>query len=181
MPEKNTKDIIYYREIDSTNDQAKVLARQGHPSGTTLVAFKQNKGKGQKGRKWHSPPNEGLYLSMIIRPDKAPKDLPQYVRRTANVIIRTIKQKYKIPLVLEWPNDLLLENKKVGGILLEAVTQANSVSFLIFGLGLNLNQKEFPGYLKHTAISLFQKTGKRYNIESIAEAIKKALIKELKI
>lgn len=170
--------ICYFEEVNSTNDEAKKLAYAGAKAGTAVVAYSQKKGRGRDGRKWYSSANEALYFSMVIRPKGEPEELKEYVRRAAEVTVKAVKEKLNVEIGIEWPNDLILDERKVGGILLESVTQGQKVAFLILGLGLNLNQEKFPDDLKASAISLYQKTGKKYDIKKIARVIREAMVKE---
>ncbi len=179
--------ICYFDVVGSTNDEAKELAQAGAQSGTVVVAFEQTKGRGRphsrlfftkEARKWYSPAKEGLYFSIIIRPKSALQDLKEYVRRSAEVICASISKNLAIKIDIEWPNDLLIDGKKVGGILLESVIRGEKSSFLILGLGLNLNQERFPPDLKNAAISFYQKTGKKYDIKEVAQKLKEGLNNE---
>ncbi|MBU0579703.1 MAG: biotin--[acetyl-CoA-carboxylase] ligase [Candidatus Margulisbacteria bacterium] len=170
--------ICYFDEVGSTNDEAKRLAEAGAKAGTCVVAFAQTKGRGRNGRKWYSAKDEGLYFSIIIKPQEAPKDLTTYVRRAALTTVKAINESMGIEMAIEWPNDLILDERKVGGLLLESVTRGKKVSFLILGLGLNLNQEKFPPDLQNAAISFWQKTGQKYEIKQVAQVIKEAMQSE---
>ncbi len=179
VPVKKTGTIYFYDEVDSTNDVARALAHRDAHAGLAVVADTQRRGRGQKGRVWHSPAGEGLYFSLILRPKVVPRDLTIYVRRIAEVTAKMLRTVHGIEVGIEWPNDLILEGKKVGGILLEAVTQGEKTAFLIAGIGLNLNQTLFPDHLRGSAISLRMHAGKAFDREAVARDLQEALSREL--
>ena len=179
--------ICYFEEVGSTNDEARLMAEAGAEEGTAVVAMAQTKGRGRphsrgilgrEARRWYSPAGEGLYFSMVLRPHSSSQELSHYVKRAAEVVIAVVKEKLGVEITPEWPNDLILADRKVGGILIEAVSRGKKPSFLILGLGLNLNQENFPPELKASAISLYQKTGNKYDIKEVARMIREAMVNE---
>ena len=109
----------YHEEIESTNAEARRLANDGAPEGTVVIAENQLKGRGRLGRTWTSPPGKGLLFSVILRPELAMTDAHLLTLTTGNAVAEAIEAQVKIPVHLKWPNDLIVDNKKAGGILLE--------------------------------------------------------------
>ncbi len=170
----------WYDELDSTNDEAKRLIRSNAFEGENSVvicAHRQTKGRGQFSRHWYSDDDGGLYYTFIKKnPTRSLLETEQIITVTAHAIKKSIEDHATCHVSLEWPNDLILNGKKVGGILVEAISsEERGTAFIIVGVGLNLNQSEFPDELRHVAISLRQYTGKVYNKTAFAEYITKEL------
>jgi len=160
------KNIYYYETVDSTNLTARHLAEEGAPGGCTVVAEQQLAGRGRLGRSWFSPPQSGLWFSMVLRPDKAPPtDASAITLVTAAVLARLFHEKYELQLEVKWPNDLLIGGKKTGGILTEIKAEPDRIEYLIVGTGININQKQsdFPKELKGQATSLFAEKNTRFD------------------
>ena len=146
--------IYHFETLTSTNDLAKELGAKGAPQGTLVVAEAQTKGRGRLGRGWESPPGAGLYASLLLRPPLPPTELPQITLTTAVAVVRAVRRATGLTLGIKWPNDLLLGDQKVGGILTEMETETDRIRYLVVGLGLNVNKARFPAELKTTATSL---------------------------
>ncbi|MEW5901792.1 MAG: biotin--[acetyl-CoA-carboxylase] ligase [Acidobacteriota bacterium] len=138
----------------STNDLAKRLAQEGAVEGTVVTAEEQTKGRGTKGRSWHAPRGQGLYLSVILRPRRSDLSLLPLVAGIA--CAEAIREVSGIAVRLKWPNDVVWNGRKLGGILCESEFVGNRVKFAVLGIGLNLDQKpgDFPPDLRKTATSL---------------------------
>jgi BirA family transcriptional regulator, biotin operon repressor / biotin---[acetyl-CoA-carboxylase] ligase len=132
------KDIHYFKEVDSTNDVAKYLAENGAEEGTVVVAEIQNRGKGRRGKTWISPPG-GVWMSIILRPDIPPSKAPQLTLVTGVAVAETLKKELKLDVGIKWPNDILIGNKKVCGILTEVNASINKVNYVIVGIGIDMN------------------------------------------
>jgi BirA family biotin operon repressor/biotin-[acetyl-CoA-carboxylase] ligase len=154
--------IYHFDTTVSTNDQAKKLGVQGAAEGTLVVAETQSGGRGRLGRSWHSPPGQGLYASLLLRPPLPPSELPQITLSTAVSVVRTLSRSVGVTPGIKWPNDLILRGKKVGGILTEMETESDQIRYLIVGLGLNVNNADFPPELADTATSLFREEGRLF-------------------
>ncbi|MFP3982070.1 MAG: biotin--[acetyl-CoA-carboxylase] ligase [Desulfurivibrionaceae bacterium] len=133
--------VRYFQETDSTNARAREEARKGAESGTVFVAETQSKGRGRLGRSWHSPAGSGLYFSLILSPGISTTDLPKISLATGVALCRAIRGYVENP-ALKWPNDLLLEGRKVAGILTETIPRQDTASLVIMGIGINVNQCE---------------------------------------
>lgn len=154
------QEIVYrYDVLPSTNDRARELAEAGAPEGTTVMAWQQTAGRGRQGRRWYSPPGAGLYHSIILRPPLPPVEAPLLGLVAAVALAETIREDYHLPADIKWPNDILVLGRKIAGILLELEADADRVRFVILGIGVNLNQTNFPADLGQPATSLRLETG----------------------
>lgn len=150
------KKIVYRDLVDSTNALAFELAMGGAPEGTCVIAETQNTGKGRLGRKWFSPAGKNLYLSVILRPTIPPSRIYPITFLSSLAACETIRTLTQIEPVLKWPNDVLVEGRKICGTLLELSTEADMVRFVIVGIGLNINMEEaeFDQEIRTKATSL---------------------------
>ncbi|MEA4925531.1 MAG: biotin--[acetyl-CoA-carboxylase] ligase [Syntrophomonadaceae bacterium] len=144
------RDYIYFREIDSTNNRARLLASQGYPEGTVVVAEMQTAGRGRRGRDWYSPVQQGIYVSVILRPELPLKEISRVSLVTAAAVAQTLESELGLNPRIKWPNDVLVDNKKIAGMLSEAVTDMDGVEYIVVGIGLNINNdiQEFPPDLR---------------------------------
>jgi len=170
------KKIIHYKEIDSTNDQARRLVKEGLGEGAVIIADTQTKGRGKPGSAWFSPAGVGVYLSAVVKPYKNPDDLAPITLLGAGAAVSAIMRTTGLEAEIKPPNDVLLKGKKLCGILVERVASAH----LIIGLGLNLNTsaQSFPEDLKDHATSLLIESGKSYNLREFANILIAELDKE---
>lgn len=174
VPNNNGREPHSYRivrldETGSTNDDAKQLARAGAPEGTVVVAERQTAGRGRRGRSWITPPGTALTFSVVLRPDIAPTQVPLLVflaaaavRQAAEEVLEEAAGGAPGPDVLiKWPNDVVVENRKLCGILVETNADRDQVHWCIVGIGVNVNQQadEFPPDLRQQATSLRQLAG----------------------
>ena len=153
------RDTLYwYGCLDSTNDQAKLLARQGAPHGTLLIAGQQTAGRGRMGRVFQSPENAGVYLSLILRPHCAPTELMHLTCAVGVAMVDAIEKAAGIRPGIKWINDLIWEKKKLGGILTELSLDAKTglVEYAVVGIGINCTQQanQFPQEIQDIASSL---------------------------
>ena len=145
--------IIHLPSCPSTNDVLRELAEQGEEEGVVVLAEEQTAGRGTKGRSWFSPRGQGLYLSVLLRPARESALFPLMA---GVAVAEAMAEAYSLAIRVRWPNDLILETKKLGGILCESSFAGSQLSYVIIGIGLNLNQEEedFPPPLRQTATSL---------------------------
>ena len=152
--------IYTFDSIDSTNNCAKAVAGCGAEEGTVVIAEKQTAGRGRLGRLWHANPNENLTFSIVLRPKlsaEAVNLIPLYV---AVGVARAVERVTKLSVDCKWPNDLLVKGKKFAGILIEGSFKQNAVESVIVGIGINVNQQNFPPDLQSKATSLRLETNK---------------------
>lgn len=136
------KKIHYYEAVPSTMDLAMELGMKGACEGTVVLAETQTKGKGRLGRIWFSPKYKGIYLSLILRPKFSPERTPLLTLLSAVSICEAIKEHCGIDAQIKWPNDILIHNKKVAGILTELNAEMDEVNFVVIGIGLNVNNEK---------------------------------------
>ncbi|MBK5100811.1 MAG: biotin--[acetyl-CoA-carboxylase] ligase [Desulfobacteraceae bacterium] len=166
-------DIIYFSETDSTNTRAKELATQGAPEGTLVVSEEQTGGRGRKGREWFSPSKGGIYLSLILRPTISPGEAPKITLLTAVATAEALLSLTQLEIRIKWPNDILVNGKKLVGILTEMSTDMDKIDYVVVGLGLNVNTPGFPKDISDKATSLFIETGKQFSrARLVAEFLK---------
>ncbi len=169
----NTKNfgrkIVFLREITSTNDFAKKLANYGADEGTVVLAEKQSAGKGRLGRTWISP-HGGLYFSIILKPEIRVSDAVKLVFVASLAVAETLRDLYGLKVETKWPNDVMVDNKKVCGILAEMSSMGEHLKFVVLGIGVNANfnvRETFPEELQKSVISLHDVLGKKVKREQI--------------
>ena len=133
------REIRYFDSIPSTMDLATELGIQGLPEGTLVVAEAQTKGRGRLGRIWFSPKYKGIYLSLILRPKISPTHGPLLTLLSAVSICEAINTVVGLDARIKWPNDILIQQKKIGGILTELSAEMDEIRFVILGIGMNVN------------------------------------------
>lgn len=150
------RNVFYYDRVDSTNREAKELASAGAPSGSLVVAEEQAGGKGRLGKGWFSPWGMGIWCSVILRPDVNIGQAHLITMLTAVAVASAVEKDLGVKPGIKWPNDLLVDGKKICGILTEMSAEMENISYLVVGLGINANipSSAFPGELKDTATSL---------------------------
>lgn len=150
--------VIYYPSLTSTMDVAKREARQGASEGTVVITDNQTRGRGRLKRVWLSP-RDNIALSVILRPDLS--HLPSLIMLASLAVVGTIKTVTGLKSQIKWPNDVLINDKKVSGILIESDLQGSAVNYSIIGIGLNVNLKpaDFPE-IQSIATSLAHELGK---------------------
>jgi BirA family biotin operon repressor/biotin-[acetyl-CoA-carboxylase] ligase len=161
--------LYYYEEIGSTNDEAFRLGSAGAPEGTALIANSQSAGKGRMQRVWYSPAGSNIYTSIILRPQIEPARAPQ-ISILAGVAVADILESYCPDRIkLKWPNDVLINGKKVCGILSQMKTIVSEVDFIILGIGINVNisYNEFPKEICNIATSLAIETGREISRQEL--------------
>ena len=153
--------LYLFSRVDSTNEQARRLADEGSPAGTLVLADAQTEGRGVEGRSWHSPKGMGLYLSILLRPRALPN--PKLLPLLAGLGIAKATEQL-IPnaqVAIKWPNDLIVSDRKAGGVLSEASWEGDVVRHVVLGIGINVHQGpgDFPAELRPVAISLDMAAG----------------------
>lgn len=146
----------YHDEIESTNVEARKLATAGAPEGTVVVAESQSAGRGRLGRRWTSPAGKGLLFSVILRPPVSMTDAHLLTIVAATAASDAIESLVPVRVRIKWPNDLFIDDRKAGGILLEVAGEQDAIDWVVVGVGLNVNTEysELPVALRRTAVSL---------------------------
>ncbi|EOD01124.1 biotin--[acetyl-CoA-carboxylase] ligase [Caldisalinibacter kiritimatiensis] len=166
------RDILYFNSIDSTNSKAKQLASDGKGEGTVIISEEQTKGRGRLGRNWVSPKGKGVWMSIIIRPDIQPIDASKITQVTAAAVSKSILE-LGIKNYIKWPNDIIINNKKVCGILTEMSGELNKINYIVIGIGINVNldENEIPNDIKDIATSLKIESGKKVSRKQLVANI----------
>jgi len=156
--------IIEYKEVDSTNDIAKSMLLDGTNIDKTIIISEcQKKGRGQGNNKWYSDNKNGIYFSMILRPNISLSKLEGLSIKTGEILKEFLELRFKgINLTVKPPNDIMAENRKLSGILIESINVGQETRGIIIGIGLNVSHRklDFPEELRETAISLSELCGK---------------------
>jgi BirA family biotin operon repressor/biotin-[acetyl-CoA-carboxylase] ligase len=153
--------IVCVRETESTNQFAFRTAEEGAGDGTVVLAESQTGGKGRLGRRWESPPGVNLYCSVILRPPILPVNAPQLTFLSAVAVARAIESVTHLQPRIKWPNDILVHERKVAGLLNEMSAETDTVHWVVLGIGVNINmvREQFPDDLRYPASSLLLEEG----------------------
>ncbi|MEQ6000059.1 biotin--[acetyl-CoA-carboxylase] ligase [Bacillus amyloliquefaciens] len=165
---------LHYRDVlPSTQKTAHELANDGAPEGTLVVADKQTAGRGRMARVWHSQEGNGIWMSLILRPDVPLQKTPQLTLLSAVAVVQAIEAFTGVQPAIKWPNDLMIHGKKAVGILTELQAEEDRVRSVILGIGINVNQQEtdFPGELQDIATSLSMEAGEKIDRAGLIQEI----------
>lgn len=170
--------LHYSAVTGSTNSDALSAARSGAPHGSAFITDEQTAGRGRGDHGWHSASGQGLYVSIVLRPQIAPVQLPLVPLVAGLAAANAIRSVASLTVDLRWPNDLLIGPRKAGGILVEAHSEGNAVSYAVVGIGINVHQQCFPPMLSTPATSLDVEAGRRISRQELLVALLKSLEKE---
>lgn len=153
--------IIHHHQLTSTNEEAKKMAAQGVQEGTVVVAEQQVGGKGRLGRKWFSQAGKDILFSVILYPNLSPGEIPQICMLSAVAVARAIENTCSLRSGIKWPNDLLIDGKKICGILVEIGAEADRVRYVVLGIGINVNSSfsDWPKEIREKTTSLKEAGG----------------------
>ena len=167
------KEVLYFDTIDSTNTKAQELAEKGYQSGTLVVADKQESGKGRRGRSWVSPSGTGIFMTLMIKPDINPNNASMLTLVAALAVAKAITSVTGEEALIKWPNDIVVNGKKVCGILTEMNAQFDYINHIVVGIGINVHNESFPEEISQMASSLMiEAGGKRFHrAQIIAETM----------
>ena len=175
------KNIVYHEEIDSTQDEAKRLVKQGKATnGMYIVTDNQTKGKVTKGRAWYGGEYENICGTFVLTPNCNIKQIENLTILIAQCLVKTIKDLYDIKLDIKYPNDVMCNRKKVSGILTESVTNKEIVKYVFIGIGIDVNQIIFTPEIEQIATSLKKEYNKEFNREDIISSFFNTFEKEYK-
>lgn len=163
-------EIYYFDSIDSTNTKAKELAEEGHPSGTLVVADRQTAGKGRRGRSWESPTGIGIFMTLMLKPEINSNNASMLTLVAAMATTRAIRRVTGVPAMIKWPNDIVMNGKKVCGILTEMSAQFDYINHIVIGIGINVHNEDFSEEIAKTASSLYLESGQHIHRASLIEA-----------
>jgi BirA family biotin operon repressor/biotin-[acetyl-CoA-carboxylase] ligase len=162
-------------EVVSTQIEAARLAADGAPEGTVVTATHQSAGRGRRGRQWLDAPGQSLLMSVVLRPPISPGLSPQ-LSLVAAVAVSDALGRAGVTAAIRWPNDVMVGARKICGLLPEAVTtREGALEHVIFGIGLNVNQCDFPGPIQALATSMRIETGRERSVEEMQAGVLAAL------
>jgi len=167
--------VRYFDTISSTMDAAFQLGVEGAPEGTVVCAESQTKGKGRLGRSWVSPKGKGIYMSILLRPELMPTDLTQLTLLSAVAVCEAVTKFWDIPARIKWPNDILVNNKKLAGILTESSAEMDRVRFVVIGIGINVSAT--VNQLPPRSTSLKNETGQKVSRVELLQEVLRSLEK----
>lgn len=153
--------IAYYDILDSTNNEAKRLAEDGEKRTALVLTEQQTGGKGRRGRTWVTPRETAVMMSLLLHPKIAPEHASAVTLVMGLAIARACRKFCEVDAKIKWPNDIVVDGKKVCGILTEMSSEIDYINYLVIGVGINANSTEFPKELEEKATSLKLLTGKR--------------------
>lgn len=158
--------------IGSTNTTAMQMAEEGAPHGTLVVADRQDNGKGRRGRGWVMPAGIAIAMSIVLKPEELqPGNAPMLTLVSALAVVRAIGEQTGLKAAIKWPNDIVIDGKKVCGILTEMSTQIDYINHIVVGIGINVHNEQFSEDLSDRAISLFLASGRHYSRAALVEAV----------
>lgn len=155
------RDILYFERIDSTNNEIKRQAENGASEGLLVIAEEQTAGRGRHGRSWVSPSGTGIWMSFLLRPHMEPAKAPMITLIAALACAKAIRRATNLDAFIKWPNDIVIDGRKVTGILTEMSAEMTSIHYVTMGIGMNVNMKTFPAEIAQTATSLALVKGQR--------------------
>ena len=165
-------EIYYYDNVSSTNDIAKEIAKKGGKEKTVILAETQTYGKGRLGRRWISPKG-GIWFSVILRPRISPKEALKLTFIASLAVAKAIKKMFGLKIEVKWPNDVLVNSKKICGILTETSVKEDLIEFAVVGVGINANidLEVFPSHLRGKVTSLKHELGYRVRRRTLTRSI----------
>lgn len=154
--------FYHYQEVGSTNDVVRELANQGAPEGTVVAAELQTKGRGRLGRPWVSPAGQGIWFSFLLRPPLLPQEVNKTTLVVAVAIARALRATTGLDVLIKWPNDLLINGKKLVGILTQLSAEVEKINYVVVGVGINANidVAAFTPEIRKIATSLAAELGR---------------------
>jgi BirA family biotin operon repressor/biotin-[acetyl-CoA-carboxylase] ligase len=165
--------VFFSRKVKSTSDWAKKLAKMGAEEGTVAVAETQTAGRGRLGREWASP-RGGLWFSIVLKPKREADEAAKLVFVASLAVAEVLHEKYGLRTETKWPNDVLVNGKKICGILAEMNTKGERVNYVILGIGVNANFRAddvLPELMKTRATSIEKEFGKKIRLESLLKEL----------
>lgn len=163
--------ICYESTMGSTNTKAMQLAEEGAPHGTIVVTDYQESGRGRRGRTWETAAGSAIAMTFLLRPQIAPNNASMLTIVAAMAVARGIEDETGLRVGIKWPNDIVMNRKKVGGILTEMSTQADYINHIVVGIGINVHMDDFPEEIRETATSIFRELGTKINRAALIERI----------
>lgn len=171
----------YLEVVDSTNEWARRLAKEGALEGTLCMADAQTAGKGRRGRVWDSPSGHSIYMSLILRPAIRPEQASMLTLVMGLSVVQACRHLFAVDAWIKWPNDMVIAGKKVCGILTEMNMGSSGIDFVVIGTGINVNQMDFSGELTQNATSLALELGHCIHRRQLLDAVLSAFEKNYEL
>lgn len=175
------RDIYYYDTIDSTNNKAKFLAEEGAANGTLVVSDIQTGGRGRRGRKWESPSGTGIWMTLILKPEIEIANASMLTIVMAIAVADAIKEYSGLEGMIKWPNDIVINGKKICGILTEMSIEMDHINHIVVGVGINVNTRNFPKELEDRATSMALEGGKNYKRAQLIKLVMQHFEEEFEV
>lgn len=157
------QNIAHFAAVDSTNNKAKRMAEEGAPHGTLVIADEQTGGRGRRGRSWNTIPGAAIAMTLVIRPELPPERASMVTLLMGMAVASGCRELLGLPVGIKWPNDAVLDGKKICGILTEMSMEMDAINYLVIGTGINVNMDEFPEEISQVATSLSIHAGHTVN------------------
>lgn len=170
------RNILYKDITGSTNDDARLLGEEGAPHGTLVVADRQDKGRGSRGRSWETPSGTNIAMSLLIRPTAPPDRISMLTLIMGLSVAEGVEEaiQHFSRTYIKWPNDVVLAEKKICGILTELhMNPDNTINNVVIGVGINVNMTDFPDSIRDIAASIFSVTGKKVDRSLVVACVMK--------
>ncbi len=151
--------VVYLDVTDSTNIQAKRLGEEGWPHGTLVVAGRQEAGRGRRGRAWESPEHTGIFMTVLLRPSFLPKQASMLTIVAAMAVAKALRERFGLDAQIKWPNDIVLNGRKICGILTEMNTEIDAINYVVIGIGINVSNERFGDDAAAVATSIVMEGG----------------------
>ena len=166
--------VHFFETIDSTNLRAKLEAEAGAKQGTLIVADEQTAGRGRRGRDWESPAGKNVYFTLLLRPEMDPGRASMLTLVMALAVAEGIQKTCRLDPQIKWPNDIVLEGKKICGMLTEMSLERDYIHYVVVGVGINVGLQCFPESIRATAACLQEFTGEPVNRATLIAEIMKS-------
>lgn len=165
------RDIRVYDSVDSTNSEAKRAAEDGCGQGLLILGEEQTAGKGRRGRYWASGKGEGVFMTLLLKPDIDPGNASMLTLIMGMAVRDAIEKVTGLEAQIKWPNDIVCDGKKICGILTEMSAQIDYINHIVIGVGINVHNREFPPDVQSVATSVYQQTGKKIRRAQLAAEV----------
>jgi BirA family biotin operon repressor/biotin-[acetyl-CoA-carboxylase] ligase len=165
------QNCIFLESVGSTNNYAKKIAEEGAASGTLVIAEEQTGGKGRRGRTWTAAPGSNVMMTLLLRPEIQPEHASMLTLLMALAVAGGIRKMTGLDARIKWPNDVVVNGKKICGILTEMNTEVDYINYVVIGTGINVNQEAFPEEIAHMAGSLYGELGQKVSRSALIQAI----------
>lgn len=166
--------VVCYKVLESTNLQAKLDAEKGAPQGTLIVADMQTAGRGRRGRAWSSPPGKNVYFTLILKPEIEPDKASMLTPVMGLAVAEGIRRTCNAEAMIKWPNDIVIDGKKVCGMLAELSVERDFIHYVVIGVGINVGQQAFPEEIAQTAVCLQDVCGVKVSRAELAANVMQA-------